>query len=121
MQQTICGRGKSFAGAALAAIGVFIINADLDRAATQLSHLLSAIPTESLGVWPTVILAASRVLQANAIDYQQFLQGFLQHMLVSSWALLLVTAGTVRNGNVAGCLRRERQRASQRKILDLSI
>jgi hypothetical protein len=46
-------------------------------------------------VLPTIILAASRVLQAHAADHQRFLQGFLQHMLVSSWPLLLVMVGTV--------------------------
>jgi hypothetical protein len=95
MQQTFFGRAKSIAGAALVGLGILIFHENLDRAASQLSHLLGTIPGEALGVLPTVILAASRVLQAYAADHQRFLQGFLRHMLVSCWPLLLVIVGTV--------------------------
>jgi len=63
MQQRFVGRVKSIAGTALIGLGVFVFYENLHQAATQLSHLL-AIPREALGVVPTVILAASRVLQA---------------------------------------------------------
>ncbi len=95
MQQTFFGRAKSIAGAALVGLGIFIFYENLDRAATQLSHLLGAIPGEALGVLPTVILVASRILQAYAADHRRFLLAFLQHMLESSWPLLLVMVGTV--------------------------
>ena len=95
MRQTFFGRTKSFAGIALVGLGIFIFHGNLDRAAAEWSHLLSATPGEALGVLPTVILAAPRVLQAYAADHQQFLQGFLRHIFVSCWPLLLVLVGTV--------------------------
>ena len=95
MQQTFFGRAKSVAGAALVGLGIFIFHGNLDRAATQWSHLLSATPGEAPGVLATVILAAPRVLQAYAADHQRFLQGFLRHIFLSCWPLLLVIVGTV--------------------------
>jgi len=95
MQQTSLGRAKSLAGAALVGLGIFIFHGNLDRAATEWSHLLSTIPGEALGVLPKVILAAPRVLQAYAADHHRFLQCFLRHIFVSCWPLLLVIAGTV--------------------------
>ena len=95
MQQTFFGRARSLAGAALVGVGIFILHGNLDRAATEWTHLLSTIPGEALGVLPTVILAAPRVLQAYGADHQRFLQGFLRHIVVSCWPLLLVIVGTV--------------------------
>jgi hypothetical protein len=95
MQQTSFGRAKSLAGAALVGLGIFIFHGNLDRAATEWNHLLSSTPGETLGVLPTIVLAAPRVLQAYAADHQRFLQGFLRHIFVSCWPLLLVLVGTV--------------------------
>ena len=93
MQQTFVGRAKSITGTALIGLGIFVFYENLHQAATQLSHLL--VPREALGVLPTVILAASRVLQAYGADHPQSLPGCLLHMLASSWPLLLVIVGTV--------------------------
>jgi hypothetical protein len=93
MQQTSLGRAKSLAGAALVGVGIFIFHGNLDRAATEWTHLLSTTPGEALGVLPKVILAAPRVLQAYGADHQRFLQGFLRHIFVSCWPLLLVIVG----------------------------
>jgi hypothetical protein len=93
--QTVFRSSKSIAGAALAGLGMFILYENLAGAVARLSHLLGTIPGEALGVLPTVILAASRVLQAHAADHQRFLHGFLRQVLVSSWPLLLVMVGTV--------------------------
>jgi hypothetical protein len=95
MQQTFFGRAKSLAGAALVGVGIFIFHGNLDRAATEWTHLLSTTPGEALGVLPKVILAAPRVLQAYGADHQRFLQSFLRHIFVSCWPLLLVIVGTV--------------------------
>ncbi len=95
MQQTFFGRAKSLAGAALVGLGIFILQGNLDRAATQWRHLLSTTHGEALGVLPTVILAAPRVFQAYGADHQRFLEGFLRHIFVSCWPLLLVVVGTV--------------------------
>ena len=95
MQQTFLGRAKSLAGAALVGLGIFILQGNLDRAATQWRHLLSTTHGEALGVLPTVILAAPRILQAYAADHQRFVRGFLRDIFVSYWPLLLVAVGTV--------------------------
>src|SRR5437660_12492155 len=94
MQQTFVGHAKSIAGIALIGLGIFVFYENLHQATTQLSHLLGVIPREALGVLPTVILAASRVLQAYGADHPQSLPGCLLHMLASSWPLLLVIVGT---------------------------
>jgi hypothetical protein len=93
MQHTFLRRAKSIAGAALIGLGTFILYKNLDQAAIQLNHLFST-PREMLGVLPTVILAALRVLRAYASDHQRFVQGLFQHLLVTFWPLLLVIAGT---------------------------
>jgi hypothetical protein len=93
MQHTFLGRAKSITGAALIGLGIFILYKNLDQAVIQLNHLFST-PREMLGVLPTVILAALRVLQAYASDHQRFVQGLFQHLLVTLWPLLLVIAGT---------------------------
>jgi hypothetical protein len=95
IQRTFFGRAKSISGATLIGLGIFILHEKLDGAATQLNHLLGTIPGQALGVLPTIILGASRFLQIGAADHQRFLQGFLQHMLVSFWPLLLVMVGMV--------------------------
>ena len=95
MQQTLLGGAKSIAGAALVGLGIFIFQGNLDRAATQWSHLLSTTPGAAPGVLAAVILAAPRVLQAYGADHQRFLQCFLRHIFVSCWPLLLVIAGAV--------------------------
>ena len=94
MQQTLVGCAKSIAGIALIGLGIFVLYENLHQAATQLIHLLGVIPGEALGGLPTVILAASRVLQAYGADHPQSLPGCLLHMLASSWPLLLVIVGT---------------------------
>jgi hypothetical protein len=93
MQHTFLGRAKSVAGAGLIGLGVFILHKNLDQAATQLNQLVSS-PKEMLGVLPMVILAVLRVLQAYTSNHQQFLQGVLQHLWLTFWPLVLVSAGT---------------------------
>ena len=86
---------KSIAGTALVGFGLFILYENLAGAVAWLSHLLGANSFEALGVLPAFMLAVSQVLPAHAANHQHLLQVFLQHMLVSSWPLLLVMAGTV--------------------------
>jgi hypothetical protein len=95
MQPTFFEHAKSIAGPALIGLGILVLHEKLDGAATHLNHLLGTIPGNAVGVLPTFILAASRVLRAHASDHQRFLRGFLQHVLVSSWPLLLVIIGTI--------------------------
>ncbi|HWY20352.1 MAG TPA: hypothetical protein VNX26_03975 [Candidatus Acidoferrum sp.] len=99
MQQTFrCP--KSIAGAALVVLGIFIFYENLNRAASQLSHLPGAVSRHALGILPAAILASPRVLQAYAADHWLFLLGLLRHMLVPCWPLLLVIAGTALSPDV---------------------
>ena len=86
---------KSIAGAALVGFGMFILYENLAGAVAWLSHVRGANNFGALGVLPAFLLAVSQVLPAHAANHQHFLQASLQHMLVSSWPLLLVMAGTV--------------------------
>jgi hypothetical protein len=86
---------KSIAGAALVGFGMFILYEHLAGAVAWSSHVLDANSFEALGFLPAFMLAVSQVLPAHAANHQHLLQGFLQHLLVSSWPLLLVMAGTV--------------------------
>jgi hypothetical protein len=85
---------KSIAGAVFIGLGVFVLYENLYQAVNQLSYLFRP-SGKALGILPTVILAALRVLQAYATDHQRFVQGLFQHVLVTFWPLLLVIAGTV--------------------------
>jgi uncharacterized membrane protein len=82
---------ESIAGAVLVGLGMFILYEHLAGAAARLSHVLGANGSGPLAV----ILAASQVLQAYAANHQRFVHSCLQHILVSSWPMLLVMAGTV--------------------------
>jgi len=95
MQRTFFERTQSITGAVLLGLGVFILCGNLDRAVTQLSHFLGTIPPQALGVLPSAVVAASRVVKAYATDHQRFMQILLLHTLASFWPLLLVAAGAV--------------------------
>jgi hypothetical protein len=86
---------KSIAGAALVGFGMFILYENLAGAVAWLGHILGTNSFEALGVLPAFILAVSQVLPAHAASHQHLVQVSLQHMLVSSWPLLLVMVGTV--------------------------
>jgi hypothetical protein len=93
MGQEFFGNHKAIAGAALAGLGIIVLCVNLDGAATQLTQLLGNARGETLGVLPTVVLVAARVMQAYASDHRRFVQGFFEHLLVLFWPLLLVIAG----------------------------
>jgi hypothetical protein len=42
-----------------------------------------------------VILAAARVMHAYASSHQQFVEIFIQHVLLLCWPLALIAVGTV--------------------------
>lgn len=98
MLQTFFKHARSIAGTVLVALEIFILHQDLDRAAAQLSHLLG-ITGDAQGALPAFILAVLRLVQAYAADHQRFLRGFLRQVLVLSWPVVLVVAGTVLSRN----------------------
>jgi hypothetical protein len=94
MQRTFFERTKLVAGAVLVTLGILILQENLCRTAVQLSDLLGRSPQEALGALPSIILGASKLAQGYAAGHQQFLEGVLHKMAVSSWPLLLVVVGT---------------------------
>ncbi|MGI8770965.1 MAG: hypothetical protein ACR2JE_05985 [Acidobacteriaceae bacterium] len=94
-QRTAFRSSKSIAGAALVGFGIFILYANLAGAVAWLTHLLGADSSQAVGVLPVLIVAVSQLSQADAANHQRFLQDFLQPILLISWPLLLVMAGTV--------------------------
>src|SRR5256885_7503507 len=89
---------KSIVGGALVGLGLHILFGNLDRVAEQMKHMLCTAAWETLGVLPSVVLAASQAVQAYGLDHQRFLQSLLWigfWILISFWPLLLVIAGTV--------------------------
>jgi hypothetical protein len=94
MRQTLISHARSIVGASLLGLGAFVFYENLSQAAAQLSHLLAAIRSDAPGALPTAILAAWRVWQAYPPDQKRFLHVFVRHLLISSWPLLLVMAGT---------------------------
>ncbi len=94
MRQIFFTRTKSVGGAVLAGLRIFIFYEHLGVAATQVSHLLGVIPGQRAGML-SLMLAATRILRAYSADHRQFWQGLMQDVLVLSWPLLLVMAGTV--------------------------
>lgn len=93
--RTSFGRAKSIVGAILLGVGVLVLQGNLDRSATRLSHIFCTIPREVVSGLPAVILAASEVVRAYAAGHGQFLQEFLLQALATAWPLLLIVLGAV--------------------------
>jgi hypothetical protein len=87
-------RAKSIAGAALVAVGTFILYKHIDRAAAGFGHV-SGVSDGALGVLPAMIFAASRVMRSYAADQQRFLRDFVEQAFISSWPLVLVMVGGI--------------------------
>ena len=94
-QRTAFRSSKSIAGAILVGFGMFVLYENLTGAVAWFRHVLSANSSDGLGILPAFVLAVSQVLHAYAANHERFLQVFFQHMLLSSWPLLLVMVGTV--------------------------
>jgi hypothetical protein len=97
-QQRVFRNVKSVAGTVLVVLGTFILYENLAGAVVQLSQTLES-GSQTLGILPAVVLAASQPVQAYAVDHHRFLQGLFEHLLVSSWPLLLVVFGSVLSGD----------------------
>jgi hypothetical protein len=85
---------KAISGWAFIGIGLHILSENLSGVAHHLRHLLDVPGGDTLGVLPSITLAASQTARAYALDQSSFLDGFL-YMLTSLWPLLLVIVGTV--------------------------
>ena len=86
---------KSITGAALFGFGMFILYDNLAGTTAWVSHVFGANGSNSIGILPSFILAVSQFFEAYAANHQRFLHGLLQHALLSSWPMLLVTVGSI--------------------------
>jgi len=92
---------KAISGWAFIGIGLHILSGNLSGIAHHVRHLLDVPGGDTLGVLPSITLAASQTARAYALDQSSFLDGFLYmltslwYMLTSLWPLLLVIVGTV--------------------------
>jgi hypothetical protein len=94
MRRRCFENAKSIAGAALVAVGTFILYEHIARGAAGLGHV-SGISGGALGVLPAMIFAASRVVRFHAADQQHFLRDVVEQAFISSWPLVLVVVGAV--------------------------
>jgi hypothetical protein len=91
---------RSIAGAVLVGLGTFIQYENLTGAISGLKDLLAANGSEPLGLPLAFIAAASQALQSA--HHHWFLQGFLSHLWIASWPLLLVVFGKLLASDAAG-------------------
>lgn len=93
--RTSFGRVKSIAGAILLGVGVLVLQGNLDRSATRLSHFFCTVPRDVVSGLPAVILTVSEVVRAYTACHGQFVQEFLLQALATAWPLLLIVVGAV--------------------------
>jgi len=85
---------KSITGAALVALGLMILFANVDGVLSSTGSFASISANEALGALPALGLAALHTAQAYTFDRARFFSA-LQQILVSFWPLLLVIIGAI--------------------------
>jgi hypothetical protein len=90
MTDSLKTHAKTIVGVALLGLGCFVLYEHLSHVAAQLTHLCS-VPCAAPGGLADAILSGWKVYPA---DQKRFVHAFLRHILLSSWPLLLVWAGT---------------------------
>ena len=86
------GSLQSIAGGALVGLGLHIWFGNLQGVTSRLTHLLGPSSGETLGLAPSVIVAAAQAGRIYASDHWGFFLEVLR-MLISFWPLLLVIVG----------------------------
>jgi len=92
-QRTHSSRFKSIAGSALAALGVLVVLGNLGWS-TILRNSFCATAGEALEIWPCVLLAGCRAMQAY-LFHPHALLGWLLQMLLSLLPLLPGVDGAI--------------------------
>jgi hypothetical protein len=86
-------RSRSIAGAALVAVGLFILYEDMAGTIAHVRDVLGSNGSEALGILPAIILATSKAVHGCASEHHAFLTGLFR-LLISFWPPLLVIIGT---------------------------
>jgi len=76
---------------ALGGLGIYFLFENLECAAGQLKEVFCGIAGAGLGVFPSIVVGAWQIMQANGLEHR-LLECFFQ-MLLSLWPLLLAVAG----------------------------
>ncbi|HUO27015.1 MAG TPA: hypothetical protein VMU61_15205 [Candidatus Aquilonibacter sp.] len=95
MRDTLSKRMKSIAGTALVGTGIFVLYQNILCSIAQLKHALGVEVSQTGGIPPAVVQAVSQALQVCAASHERVLHFLLQYLLITSWPLLLVLAGTI--------------------------
>jgi len=85
---------KSITGAALVALGLLMLFANMDGVVSSMDGLASISANETLGALPAIGLVALHAVQTYSFDRVGFFSS-LQQILVSFWPLLLVVIGAI--------------------------
>ena len=92
-QRTHSSRFNSIAGRALVGLGILAVLGNLGWAA-MLRNSFCATAGDALGIWPCVLLAGCRVMQAYMVHHHGVL-GWLLEMLLSLWPMLPAVGGVI--------------------------
>jgi len=92
-QHTHSSRFTSKVGRALVGLGTLVVLGNLGWSAV-LRNCFCATAGDALGIWPCVLLAGYRTMQAYVL-HQHGLLGWLLQMLLSLWPLLPGADGAI--------------------------
>jgi hypothetical protein len=92
-KSTHSSRFKSISGSALVGLGILVVLGNLGWAA-MLRNRFCATAGDALGIWPCVLLAGCRVMQAYVFHHHEVL-GWLLQMLLSLRFLLAGAGGAI--------------------------
>jgi hypothetical protein len=92
-QHTHSSRFRSKVGRVLVGLATLVVLGNLGWSA-MLTNCFCATAGDSLGIWPCVLLAGCRVMQAYVL-HQHGLLGWLLQMLLSLWPLLPGADGAI--------------------------
>jgi hypothetical protein len=93
-QRTHSPSFKSIAGSVLVGLGILIMLGNVDWAIAQLRNCFYAAAGDAVGIWPCVLLAGCRAMQAY-VFHQHGLIGWLLQMLLSLGPLLPGAGGAI--------------------------
>ena len=91
-QQTSFRSPKSLVTTTLAGLSFVVHCQGMDEPLSQLSPIVTCVSSHLLGLLPTIVLAASRILPAPVCDNASVFQ-HLAGILASTWPLLCAMIG----------------------------
>ena len=90
-KHTSTPRLRKIAVIAFGGFGIYFLFENLECAAGQLKEVFCGIAGAGLGVFPSIVVGAWQIMQANGLEHR--LLECLFQTLLSLWPLLLAVAG----------------------------